>query len=645
MADTLLKSISIRNWNTVRSAELAFPEKGLILVRGLNSAAKGKMESIGSGKTSLGEAISRTLFGVRGRYTRLSDYSTHRKGDTYVKVICEHKGKPLEVELGYACPELTKDGEGFKFTYSGEEVSRDRMDNTRADLIKLLTVSPDLASWTVYLDGDKLKFNALSERKAVELLMDALMQAPWTQFHAKANNTVTSLNRDKARDALALESARRAHDEAKTEHQLAKNALAQANAEYKAQLASNSKELANVNEALKAANTALTATANRMDEIKKEIKRLTDLVAKREHDAEIAFNEARDALDNVMEQSADFLNAVTEAKFAAENAADKLADMKNRGVCPTCKQKLPAIDKAKIAAQEKLVKQLNEAVDAKTQEQAGHVANLDAAKARRTEARTAWQNISAEAPTEELSEEYERLEGERDGHNASIGELTQAKAELERGPDKSEVARCEAVLEERRKQVVKTKTAVDTAAQSLAETEETVRVAQYWQEAFGPTGIPNMILRDAIAPLNATARRISTLMTGGVIAISYATSKQLTSRKEEVAELVINVHNELGSQRFDGSSKGESGLSELIVAETMAEVGGIAQRIGYRWYDEVCPNQDEVVRRSIYAYLSEIAQRYGILVFLVSHSPEAANYADFTLLAEKTPQGTVYSWA
>ena len=645
MADTVLKSISIRNWNTVRSAELVFPEKGLVLVRGLNSAARGKMESIGSGKTSLGEAISRTLFGVKGRYTRLADYSTHRKGDTYVKLSCEHKGQPLDVELGFECPELNKGGEGLRFTYGSQQVARDRIDNTRADLSKLLTVSTDLAGWTVYLDGDRLKFTSLSERKAVEILMDALMQAPWTQFHQKANATVTSLGRDKAKDEHSLAQARQAVNDTKLELQLAGSALKNAQAVYEQEQASSAEELAKVNESLAAATTEIAASKDKMKDLKKEIARRTSLNAEKEHQAEIAFNEARDKVDALMESSGQFLRELTTAQHKADDAEENLATVKDRGTCPTCGQKMPAVDKTVIASQEKALRQLLQEVEGKSKASARHTAALEAAKGKRAAARQEWQEIQAEAPIGELSVEYEGLENGLEDLTAALAELQQAKVQLEQGPDKSEITRCQAVIAERQKQVKKAQANVNTAAQSLADTEETLRVAEYWQEAFGPGGIPNLVLRDALPPLNATARRISALMTGGTISISYATSRPLISRKEEVAELVINVHNELGSQRFDGSSKGESGLSELIVAETLAEVGGVATRIGYRWYDEVCPNQDEVVRRSVYAYLSEISQRYGILVFLVSHSPEAANYADYTLVAEKTAQGTVYGWA
>ena len=73
MAQLKLKSIRIRNWAKIKESVIEFPDKGLVLVTGSNLASGGKMDSIGSGKTSLGEAISRALVGISGRSSKLGD--------------------------------------------------------------------------------------------------------------------------------------------------------------------------------------------------------------------------------------------------------------------------------------------------------------------------------------------------------------------------------------------------------------------------------------------------------------------------------------------------------------------------------------------------------------------------------------------
>ena len=66
MVDLKLKRVSIRNWMKFRAIDIEFPEKGLVLVQGVNTASGGALLSVGSGKTGIGEAISRTLLGVPG---------------------------------------------------------------------------------------------------------------------------------------------------------------------------------------------------------------------------------------------------------------------------------------------------------------------------------------------------------------------------------------------------------------------------------------------------------------------------------------------------------------------------------------------------------------------------------------------------
>src|SRR6267142_458332 len=112
MADLRLKSIEIRNWMKVKTARIEFPEKGLVLVIGSNLAADGKLQSVGAGKTALGEALSRTLLGVAGRYTHLGYFlSDDSKGDMYVRVDAELLREPFVVEMGFRCKELVGEGE------------------------------------------------------------------------------------------------------------------------------------------------------------------------------------------------------------------------------------------------------------------------------------------------------------------------------------------------------------------------------------------------------------------------------------------------------------------------------------------------------------------------------------------------------
>jgi DNA repair exonuclease SbcCD ATPase subunit len=643
MADTILKSVAIRNWTTVKEAVIEFPERGLVLVRGINLAARGKMASIGSGKTALGEAISRTLFGVKGRYTQLGHYSSQGKGNSYVVVNCEHKGQPLEVELGFKCPELSITGEGLKYSYAGQKVYRDRIENTRDDLTKIVTVPTDLAGWTVHLDGDMLDFSELSESKSVELLMAALCQPRWNSFQRSTSDKANDLKKQLNSDRLAVDQAKEAVGEAEVELQTAQANYAEAKNVYDAEVKQAKAHLKQLTENITALTKASVVRQNRMEEIKKEIDRRVALTAEKEKNLEIVVNEKQEALDALREELTDLRVEEGRLKRDVDHAAHHLDTAKRTPAnCPTCDKPWDRGAKAieeHTKTHQKALAAYNKAVQASQAKSQQFTKAQEAVNA----AIVKLNKAQAEFPIDKLSEEYEELEGAQGVDQDALNEAQQNKIRVEHGPDKTEITRYETQIKEREKAIKKAQQAVDKAAAKVVEGEELLRVVEYWQEAFGPTGIPNLILGDALGPLNATSRRISALLSGGTLDVSYSTSRQLAKGGDK-AELTINVRNELGSHRADGSSKGEGGLNNLIIAETLAEVGGVAHRIGYRWYDEVGANQDEVVRRSIYAYLAEVAQRYGILVFLVSHAPEAANYVDYTLIAEKTNQGTTYRW-
>jgi hypothetical protein len=201
MADLKLKRITIRNWQKCKNATIEFPDWGLVLVQGINSASGGALSSVGAGKSSIGEAICRTLLGTEGRFKSMKQFSMDKKGDTYIKLEADLRGHPLVVEAGYRCKELNPNNEALLYRYGGKTIQRGDMTQTRLELSKLLGVSTALASWTVFVDGEYLKFNKMSQGDSVELIMNALRQPPWNSFHDAAKTKLSHFRRDAARNA------------------------------------------------------------------------------------------------------------------------------------------------------------------------------------------------------------------------------------------------------------------------------------------------------------------------------------------------------------------------------------------------------------------------------------------------------------
>jgi DNA repair exonuclease SbcCD ATPase subunit len=637
-----LTRVRFENFMSVVDAELMFPEHGLVFVSGVNTANVGRFDSIGSGKTLVGEAISRALFGIGGRYNQAGHYSRNEEGKMHVRVEGTFTGStdPLIVDWAYKHPDFSKAGEAVRLTVGGHVIELADMRRTREQIIAQLQVSPELSRWTVFLLGDVLKFNKLSEADAVDLLMAALNQPPWHELHARAK-----IVRDRFDTALtATRGALRA-----TEKMVADLAVSVETARL-ACITEENKYVA----ASDAYNTeharlcaAVTEIHGRADVIRAAQADLRALIKQHEQDNADEFarlSGIRDDLSNKL-TAARVFKAQRDGEVSALNNTIRthertLAQLRDR-TCPTCGQGIKGDSTAaeetqeqitaarvSLAAVDKLLNELAADVKHHTAEQTAVVGQLA--------------DLKAGSQVTQLSQQYEDHERELTRSFSELKKSEKAVNDLVK-PSPSAAERANAVHNERISALAHAKKQVTEHARQATDDEEATKVAGYWVKGYSPAGIPNMVLESKIDPLNVVSRAVSDLMTGGVIQVSYSTRRELVSGDER-PKLSIKVDNQQGARRLEGNSRGERCLANLIVAETLAEVGGVANRVGYRWYDEVTDGQDAAVRRSMFAYFKEQARRHKILIFVVDHSPEVSQFADYVLVAEKTQDGTALKW-
>lgn len=635
MVDLKLKRVTIRNWMKIRHVSLDFPEHGLVLVHGVNTASGGALLSVGSGKTGVGEAISRALLGVQGRFATLKQFSTDKKGDTYVNLETTLHGKPLVVEYGYKCEELSQTGEALRYHYDGKDVERGRIEQTRADLSKLIGVSPLLASWTAFIDGDSIKFNKMSQADSVALVMASLRQPPWNEYHEASSK---SLGKFKRSMAVAETTHATATSRVNTVEEAIRTAAEQVQREkdsYDQAVADNEAEIKKYKKAAEKKRAFITEAKQERAQIAKKLKLLEKQRAAENHKLEMELHAIDDKLKEAEEAREPLGIARDEARAKTTAALTNHNNYSNlSAVCPTCKQPKGKIDP-------KHLQQLKTAYEqAKKVSQAADTA-WAAAEQRVTTLSNEYRAItkkqkeaSAVSTVNTLSDRDEELAINIDTATDNASEYEAEAAALKAGPSDSALKVAQSKLADKKTELKEAQAELDKAAEAVAADKATLKVLEYWNMAFSPYGIPNTVLRDAIAPLNKEARRISATMTGGTIDVRYSTTRELASGLEK-AQLNIEVDNKLGDKDLTGSSKGEAGLTNFIISETLSEVGQVSRRVGFRWYDEVVPHQDPKVCHNIYSYMSDIAHQLGILVFLVDHNPVAANYADHVLLVEK----------
>jgi len=643
MADLKLKRLKMRNWMKFRDVDLEFPDQGLILVQGLNTASGGALASVGSGKTAVGEALCRTLLGITGRFTSAKQYSLDKQGDLYVRLEAELLGKPLLVEAGYACDEFQSSGEALSYTHGGTRVERGRMQETRAQLAKLLGVSPQLADWTAFIDGERLKFNRLSQADSVSLVMAALRQPEWSSYFEILKKKSGEFQVTAAKDSQAHATAIENLTDAQRDLDAAKDAYLAAKEEHQRNLDNHEAKINEVRQRKVNLENRLKEISAKMQEIKTQLKLMEDERAKKSHDIEINIHKVEDVLTALDDEKEKLLKTrdtrqetMSTTRTARQNYLSSAAN------CPTCNRPRGKLDPERQqeleAAYQKgcnafneineQLSQLNEKIKAKQQSL--------------RDLRKEFSEASASDEVKQLSDDYEDLVEKQNANEDRVQDLDVELAGLKAPPSDSNVVRAATTLKASKAYLQKCQDKLDAAAVSVTQNDFTAKVIKYWYTAFSSYGIPNLVLREAIGPLNHEARRVSAAMTGGTIDIRFSTVRELASGQEK-AQLHVEVDNKLGDKELAGSSKGEGGLTNFIIAETLSEVGQVSRRLGFRWYDEILPHQDPKVCQSIYSYMKDVAQRLGILVFLVDHNPVAANYADHVLIVEKHKRDQVAS--
>ncbi len=639
-----LRRISIRNWLRVRDADIVFPASGLVLMLGQNHTAATKLDSVGSGKTALGEAIVRPLFGAGGRYTEFGQYSFDEAGDTCVTIEAELDGRPLRVESGFRHESFTATGEGLRFWFDGAKTERPKAKQTRQELVDLIGVAPNVVPWTIFLDGEHLRFNRLSHSDALELLMQAMNQPRWQQYHERATKesarcdaALQQLQNEQSTATAELGSVDAAHTEALAALTTAREAYTAAQVRVAAARVAARK-------LVETTQAALTKAADARDVLHHKIKAIQEADAAEFGRLALALSR----LESERATAARYLRqwgttvATTESELA--HAREHVRALTEGTTCPTCRRHMDP-DQQDVAVLRGVETSVLTLTTRLTQERAGLAECQQSATeidADITTTRTQQAKLHSSEVTK-LSIELEAAERVLSRADRAHTDAQLALAGVT-DPSNTEVATATVRVNLHQDRQTQLKTEIAERATRVGAADRAAKVATYWARGFSPEGIPNTVLRQTIPPLNDTARLVSEALAGGAIQVQFSADTELADGRVK-PRLVTSVVNRFGAQRLAGNSKGEAGLANLIIAETQTHVGRIASRVGFRWFDEAVNSQDPVVRRSFYSYLRRQAHERGILIFVVDHHNEVAAFADHILVADKSTDGyTTYRW-
>jgi DNA repair exonuclease SbcCD ATPase subunit len=664
-----LTSATVRGWSPIADATVEFPAHGVVLVLGENTGGAGR--SVGAGKTSLGLALARCLTGLN-RAGDAHMLQQRTQGKTHVTVNGTFADKPMCVELGYKHAGLSKTGEGLRFTLGDVVTMRADVNATRRELAATLGLSSQLAGWTTFVDGDKIKFGDLSHADALDLVMDALRQPNWTDAQRQAREALQAAARNleisqanlrdltaerarvDARLATATNTLADEEDKLASARELydgRRQAATWFDAGWARYATATRVQQTTTRTALTAARAALTAAQTARDDADDAVAVTQESLRKALDDAQARVNANEDQL-----------RRLTDAMTARERELGRMRQQHRTSTdkCPTCNQTWRSAEekRAHLATELDLLQTaLNQATadrdaclrdntDAHDTDMQTIVDITSQLKVGRAEALAA-PNAAVARATASVQAAERKVQHADDVVQHADGRVRVASRRLSgvKPLSDAQVAAARASCDERRGQLADLDVKLTAAATDIADWDAATRVRRYWVDGFGPGGIQNMVLQGVLPQLNATAAAVSQVMTRGTVGVTFHAARTLASGSAR-PELEVKVANRHGSPSVNTSSKGESGLINLIIAETLCQVGLVHRRVGWRWFDEVVNNQDDVIRGHIFNYLRTMAAREQILIFVVDHHADAAMYADHVLTAVKDPQTglTVYRW-
>ena len=632
----------------IENQELEIPESGLVVVLGFNQTSTA-FESIGSGKTGLGEAISKTLLNIgRGSASEddepVSAYSRNELGNTLVQVYGTLDSTPFEVELGYKHKSLNRTGEGLRFKVGQDTICKSHLNLTREELFRVVNVSQEIAPWTVFIDGKSLNIKRTGQGRIVKLLMSALGQPSWETIHQRTKAALNELEAQCSIFEAALESATDRVGRGRESIESARKQVAEETQQLELEKRRMESELETLDSRLTGLNEAVSAAVDKKTVLKAKIRKVEEDSAEIVHKHEIHEQELRDAVATISKSREPIHGKVGRLRLEKQHADSTLSELLARPtICPKCKQPWnngPSESDVKQARSSvKSAESRLEEVELSLQES---TSKLKEAQKKVEESVKESREFSFRGDIRRMSDELSGLDDAIDTLKRQVLGVSRDIDRIKLGPNNTALTRAKTTLEERERHLNEATEDETRSKAELGEERQLANVVNYWSIGFSPVGIPNLVLKNSIDPLNQISHELSHRLSCGVLGVQFETNRELASGNIK-NELTVNVRNKMGSKRL--SSNGESGLVNLIVAETLSEVGQVSNRIGWRWYDEVINSQDRIVRQGILSYLKEMASRLQIPIFIVDHHPESANFADHILVATKSKEGiTTYHW-
>ena len=598
-------------------------DRGLTLINGINEASD-TASSNGAGKTNLQEALLWVLFGKTTKEVAANDVvnNLHKK-DCFVKAVFSTESHYYHIHRYRKHSEFGDDLHFFRTAAEGAEKENlagvDKAE-TQKRIEQFLGCGFTLFCNSAYFSQGNVKpFSTYTDKQIKEVFIDALDMGRFTAGLEKARLDLKTLREELAtlegRKTRLAEETQEAKTR-KTDYQTKHDAF---DTTQKAELAAFDSRTAETQEQinrLEAKFSTIGTLTKAIENHETTLAKLPENLATKSSLAETATRFGNSFF--ILKRDAEALQRrLTEQKTELTSASSRVGT-----TCTECGKPITEADLADVIA----------GVEAQIKTTEADLAKFRALIERAAPKLEEYQ--AQEAALNDQIEECNRVE-------RSIGELKVAISRAE--ASKKEKAILEGQIKTLKLEKIKKaeqtspwadlinkeQAAIEEADAKIAtlegivaEKRDEIRYAEFWEMAFGYSGIPSFLL-DTVTPfLNERANHHSTTVTGGEIEIDFATVTK-TKKGELKDKFAINISHKTGAKAYKGSSGGERKRADICIAQSIQDLVRSFGRntLGYCSYDEPFEDLDEEGISYVVEMLHEISREIGT-VLVVTHNNE-----------------------
>lgn len=609
----IFHTLHAENFMRFESVDLPLKAQGLTLILG-ETPDTTKASSNGAGKSALLDALCWGLWGQTVRGLRYDDVVREDAGkDCKVVVEFEDSGVLYRVERYRKHTKVDKPND-LRFYIDGKPDDGASVSATQDRINDALGL--DFHTFQCMMPGAGVKVAELTDTKIKELLEKLLQTEQMAKARQVAKDAYASVSEDLALRIAAKESLER--DIQSCEQQLQRyTELRDTFEEAKAKKLRDLQDtLARVELRIVEHTKALNTLNEVQDELSEKGKAYDRLKSENQVlEAGIWHVENSSLYDKVREEYLDADRTVAHYRKMFFDKQDQLID---RDVCPTCER---VLDPAHIR---RLLKERGSLYDealiaAKTAKHKEHMIRtaISTVYADITKVQTKLHQDIAKLKYElrDLYSAVERLPTVR----AEIYNLKQRKVSLLEAIEekKQETSPYDPLIQDELTKAPNLAAEWAKVAKEVKELSAKKDAAAFWVRGFSAKGLRNHMLRSITPILNASAKRYCELLTDGEMIVEFSAERKLKNGKTK-EEFSIQVNHADGASSYVGSSTGERGRADLVIAFAIGDLAQLRakKRIPFRFLDEPFESIDDAGHEAILALLH--AQDYDT-VYCITH--------------------------